>query len=97
MSTNMLISNDEKTEIVHFSSKFMGFEKLDGLSVGNSFVKCRSSVRDLGVYLDNEATMTRQVSEICKSASYSLWKIGRIRQYLDKKSAEKLIHAFVTS
>ena len=41
--------------------------------------------------------MTRQVSEICKSASYSLWKIGRIRQYLDKKSAEKLIHAFVTS
>ncbi len=47
MSTNMLILNDEKTEIVHFSSKFMGFEKLDGLSVGKSFVKCRSSVRCL--------------------------------------------------
>jgi hypothetical protein len=34
---------------------------------------------------------------MCKSAWYHLRTIGRIRKYLDKKSTEQLIHAFVTS
>ena len=41
--------------------------------------------------------MCDQVTSICKSASYSLWRIGRIRHLLDRKTTEKLIHSFVSS
>ena len=36
------------------------------------------------------------IQNICRSASYALYKIGRIRNYLDEKSTETLIHAFIT-
>jgi hypothetical protein len=34
---------------------------------------------------------------ICKTANASLYKIGRIKEYFDQTSIERLIHAFVTS
>ena len=37
------------------------------------------------------------VSSICRSASFALYNIGKLRMYLDKASAEILVHAFVTS
>ena len=41
--------------------------------------------------------MANHVSNICKSASFSLYKIGRIRRFLDRATTESLIHSFVTS
>ena len=40
--------------------------------------------------------MDDYIKNICRSASYALYKIGRIRNFLDKKSTETLIHAFIT-
>ena len=42
-------------------------------------------------------TMSDQVKSICKSASFALYKIGKLRCFLDQKSTEKLVHAFITS
>ena len=36
------------------------------------------------------------MKNICRFASYALYKIGRIRNFLDEKSIEILIHAFIT-
>ena len=55
------------------------------------------SARDLGVIIDEHVTMKQHVSSVCKSASYALYSIGKLRPYLDKPSAEKLVHAFVSS
>ena len=41
--------------------------------------------------------MNEQVTHICKTAWFQLRKIGQIRKFLDVKSAERVIHAFVTS
>ena len=41
--------------------------------------------------------MSRPVTNICKSASLGIHNIGKIRNFLDQSTAEKLIHAFVTS
>lgn len=41
--------------------------------------------------------MTAHVNKVCQSASYALRAIGQVRKYLDRVSAEKLVHAFVTS
>ena len=60
-------------------------------------MKLESAICDLGVLLDNHLDMSRQVNNICKSASLAIHNIGKIRNYLDQPTAEKLIHAFVTS
>ena len=41
--------------------------------------------------------MKPHISSLCKSASFALWRIGKIRHLLDQDSTEKLVHAFVTS
>ena len=61
-------------------------------------MKLESAICDLGVLLDNHLDMSRQVNNTCKSASLlAIHNIGKIRNYLDQPTAEKLIHAFVTS
>jgi len=42
-------------------------------------------------------TMQPHIRRVCKAANFSLHKIGRIRKYLDQASAERLVHAFVSS
>jgi len=56
-----------------------------------------SAICDLGVVLDNHLDLSRQVNNICKSASLAIHNIGKIRKYLDQPTGEKLIHAFVAS
>ena len=41
--------------------------------------------------------MNQHVSSVCQSASFALYNIGKLRPYLDKESAETLVHAFVSS
>ena len=97
MSTNMLMLNDSKTEIIHLHSRHIPHSPLPSLHIGESNVEPVPSARNLGVLIDNSMIMSQHVSNICKIASYALYKIGRLRRYLDQASTEKLVHAFVTS
>ena len=36
------------------------------------------------------------INNLCRSASFALYKFGRIRNLLDEKSTEPFIHAFIT-
>ena len=95
----MLALNGDKTEIVHFSSKFTGKGAVprSDVYIGGVSISPKESVRNLGVIMDSSGTMSDYVAKVCKSASFSLWKIGRIRNLLDQSTTEKLIHAFITS
>ena len=99
MRNNMLALNDSKTEVIHFSSKFSARSSASPCSVriGGVDVAPSNTVRNLGVTFDNSCAMSTRVTNICRSASFALWKIAKIRNVLDEKSAIKLIHAFVTS
>ena len=99
MAENRLVLNDNKTEVVHFYSKFKKSQTniVTSLRVGITHVKPVSVVRNLGVQFDDLSTMSNHVSKICQSASYSLYRIGKIRKLLDRSSTEKIIHAFITS
>ena len=39
--------------------------------------------------------MEKFVAQKCRSASFALHRIGKIRSFLDKQTAERLVHAFV--
>ena len=41
--------------------------------------------------------MSTHVTNLCRSSSYALWRISKIRNLLNQNTTEKLIHAFVTS
>ena len=46
---------------------------------------------------DRTMTMLPHITSICKSASYHLRNISRIRKFLSTKTTEILVHAFVSS
>ena len=41
--------------------------------------------------------MREHISKICRAASFGIYRIGKIRKYLDQSSTERLVNAFVTS
>ena len=96
-TSNKLKFNDSKTEVMFFASRFVPTESVQTVNIGSSPVTPKSDVRNLGVMLDNGFCMTKHVSNVCRSAAMAIYKIGQIRKYLDLKTTERLIHAFVTS
>ena len=99
MNGNFLAMNDSKTEIIHFTSKFHSSVAQSAeylVRVGDINISPTNVVRNLGVKFDRFATMSDHISSVCKAASYSLWRIGKIRHLLDRQNTEKLVHAFLT-
>ena len=89
--------NAGKTELIHFSSKLS--PSLDPASVvvnGLNVVE-RAGARNLGVYMDYQLQLKDHLKMTCRSAMCAIRKIGQIRNFLDKKTTDILIHAFVSS
>ena len=98
MKCNMLALNDDKTEVVQFSSRLKSdATELASLRVGDLNITPSVSVRNLGVNLSRDGFMSNHISQICRNGYFALSRIGKIRSLLDKATTEKLIHAFVTS
>ena len=47
-----------------------------------------NNARNLDIIVENDLKMNLFVNNICRSASYALYRIGQIRKFLDKKSTE---------
>ena len=47
--------------------------------------------------MEAHMTMEAHIDSVCKSAYFILFNLRKIRKYLNRKSAESVIHAFVTS
>ena len=99
LTQNMLKLNDEKTEVILFTSKH-GLKSLPNIavSVGGQQQLQSSSVRDLGVKYDQHLSMTQHVNVVCRTGYYHLRNNGRIHRYLMiHDSAKTLVHTLVTS
>ncbi|KAL9951157.1 hypothetical protein ACROYT_G043774 [Oculina patagonica] len=83
--------------IFHPKGSFRERQPIAAVNIAGSEIKTSVNARDLEVTLDQCLTMSTHVSNLCKSASFALKRIGNIRQYLDQPSTEKLVHAFVSS
>lgn len=94
---NKLITNESKTEILHISSKFSKSPAITHLNIGNTTIKLSPKATNLGVIFETNFSMKSQINSICSKASFALRRIGQIRKYLDEKTTERLIHAFIIS
>ena len=96
MHSNKLKLNVNKTEFINIHPHHQSV-KINNIVVGDNTIQSSISVRDLGAWFDDKLTMSEHVAKVCSSGYMGIRKISRIRPYLDKASAERLIHAYVTS
>lgn len=94
---NMLKSNPDKTEIIHFTSRFWSPNPILNLKVGTYEIVPAKEARDLGFILDSNLTLKPHINKVCSSASKSIRDIGKIRKYLSPNHTERLVHAFISS
>jgi hypothetical protein len=97
-TANQMKLNDKKTVCAVFGAPH-AVKKLPLLhsKVGCTCIEFGKSAKSLGVIFDQQLKMNQNVSATCKSASYSLRILGKLRSSLDKPIAESLIHAFISS
>ena len=92
---NGLKLNNIKTEFLHCSSRHRLTNPISALNLDDTVVHAANVCRNLGVIFDDKFTFENFVSQKCRSASFGLYKIGKIRNFLDRTTTERLIHAFV--
>ena len=92
---NGLKLNNIKTEFLHVSSRHRSTNPILTLNLDDTLVNATKICKHLGVTFDDKLTFDNFVSQKCRSASFGLYKIGKIRDCLDKTTTERLIHAFV--
>lgn len=94
---NKLQLNDDKTEIIHFKSRFVECEPFPTVKIGDVHINPSSEARNLGVTFDCHLLLKTHISNICRSGWAFIYKLGRIRKYLNNATTERLVHAFITS
>ena len=98
-STYFLKLNEEKTSVIVFGNQSF----TNSLTVRHAhlnsgdILKVDDKVKLLGVTLDSGLTFDNHISKVISSANLILHNIRKIRRYLDRKSAETLVHALITS
>ena len=98
MTKNRHKLNKEKTEAILVGSKEN--RELVGLSsicIRDAKIETVNNVRNLGLIIDSNLSMTDHINHIIKSCYYHLRRPGQIRHLLTKETANAIAIATVTS
>ena len=94
-TANNLKLNEDKTEVLHISFKFSKTSPLTYVNIANVPIQPANSARNLGVIVTNDLSMDVYINNLCRSASFALYKIGRIRNQNQLKLGEGALPAMV--
>ena len=97
MVQNRLKLNQDKTEVLVFSSSYRPKPGLHDLTIVEEIVSCSSTAKDIGVVLEDSISKVPHITAVCKSAFFHLRNISMIRKFLTTETTKTLVHAFVTS
>ena len=67
------------------------------LSVSGASVVPSNVMRNLGVYVDGELSMTDYIKKLSRSCFFQLRQLPTIRRSLSKEAIRLILHAFVVS
>ena len=96
MKSMHLKMNPTKTEFIIFgTARALSKCNNPSITIGDAVITPSKHVRNLGAYFDENMSMKHHVSIQCKRAYSQLYKISKIRKYLDQQSAEIIMHALV--
>ena len=98
-TANMLILNDNKTELMLVTSKrTKHLHNLPtSITIGNAQIPFKQSVKNLGLTLDCHLTMNAHVTNIARTCYFELRRLASIRRFLTSTATVTLVSAFVLS
>ena len=67
------------------------------VDIGGKRIPFRSSVRNLGVHLDQTLSMQQHISSVCRAAYLELRRIASIRPHLTQSATAQLVSSAITS
>ncbi|XP_067660615.1 uncharacterized protein [Haliotis asinina] len=98
MSSMMLKMNDDKTEAMLVGSKHrLNKITTEKIKIADAEITLPSSVRDLGVFIDQDLTLDAQISHLSRICFFHLKAISNIRQNLTTDAAHTLVRSLVLS
>ena len=97
MSTNKLMLNHDKTELLVLHAFHRPQPPLESILVCSDVIYSSNSAKNIGAWFDTVMSMDKQVNSIRQSASYHLRNIAQISKHISFRHCETLIHTFVTS
>ena len=98
MNNNYLKLNPDKTELMTVGSPTrLGLVGSDPLCIDGCDIQLSTSVKYLGVKIDQALSMQNHISGICRASFLELRRIASIRKYLSTGAAARLVSAMVTS
>ena len=98
MAANYLKLNDSKTDFMILgSSHNLKNVTTTHIKIGDEKVLPSKSVKNIGATLDEHLSLNLQVKQVCKSAWYHLYQLGKLKPYLTEEQLRTVIQAFVIS
>ena len=98
MLANKLKLNDEKTEAMLCGSKSaLSKVSLDCVQVGQASIPLSTSVRNLGLHIDNTLTMSDHVSSVVRTCNFHIRTLGQLRPFLNKQMANAVAVSLILS
>ncbi|WP_294046750.1 hypothetical protein, partial [Thiolapillus sp.] len=99
MHNNKLQLNPDKTEMILITSKHnqKSLSLPFSVDLNGTSIHLSSTVRNLGVTLDQNLSFQQHVSRTCQICYFELRRINSIRHYLSQDALKTLISAFVLS
>ena len=99
MSENRLKLNEGKTEAMLIApSRVLASTSLpDRIQIDNTLVSFSSSVRNLGITIENDLSLNKHVLNTCRIAFLEIRRISTIRHLLTPEATKTLVCAFVLS
>ena len=90
--------NPDKTEILLLYPKNLS-EKviLKGIIIEDQCIRFSNCVKNVGIWIDENLNMDKQINSIVSHCYKILKDIGRIKSFLQKSDLEKLVHSVITS
>ena len=98
MDSNWLQMNTSKTELILFGSGVQLSKCVtNSIHIGSDLVERSSSIKYLGVTLDENMTLRKHIILKCQRASYNLHNIKLIRHSLTEDACKQVIYGLVLS
>ena len=94
LHNNRMIVNPDKFQVI-FLDKGKSYNTNIEVEIGNEKISSTSSVKLLGVHIDDKLNFIEHINKICKSAGNQLNALIRLKSFLGLKEKEVLVNSFI--
>ena len=89
-----LVNNQNKTDIIFLSNRKSSFKPPEKLVLFGTELLIKSSVKILGVHLDRNLTLEKQINKVCQQCYIQLRKLYAVKRFIDIKQRKELVSCF---